>query len=215
LPQTVGVGHFTANESGVPPCAYGLLRELVSLATGVGHKPEPVTLVRRPNIGSSQHRPSAVIPERGQVTEHSSESPSNDCWTVLHEDEARSNVANDPCHVRPHAGPLAVNACTLSGNADVLARKPARNHVNKASPRSSVKGLHVIPNRERREKAVILSGEQYTCGVGLPLDGADGSPSEQVATKNASTSAREKCQLMHGSPRHFETLCAPAPAADR
>jgi hypothetical protein len=215
LPQTVGVGHFTANESGVPPCAYGLLRELVSLATGVGHKPESVALMRRPNIGSSQHRPSAVIPERGQVTEHSSESPSNDCWTVLHEDEARSNVANDPCHVRPHPRSLAVDAGALSGDADVLTGKPARYHVNKASPRSSVKSSNVIPNRESREQAVILSGKQNACGVGLPLNGAHGSPSEEVAAENASTSAREKCQLMHGSPRHLEALAAPAPASNR
>jgi hypothetical protein len=37
LVTAVGVGHFTARLKGVPPCAYGLLRELVSLATGVGH----------------------------------------------------------------------------------------------------------------------------------------------------------------------------------
>jgi hypothetical protein len=193
----------------------GGCRSTLSVAQGVGHQPQSVALMRRPNIGSSQHRPSAVIPERGQVTEHSSESPSNERWTVLHEDEARSNVANDPCHVRPHPGPLAVDAGALSGDADVLTGKPARNHVNKASPWSSVKGSNVIPNRESREQAVILSGEQYACGIGLPLDSADGSPSEETASENASTSAREKCQLMHGSPQHLETLSAPAPAADR
>jgi hypothetical protein len=147
--------------------------------------------MRRPNVGSSQHRPPAVIPERGQITEHSVESSSKECWTVLHKREAGSNLANDPRHVGPHAGALAVDSGALAGDADVLARKTARYHVNNPSPRSSVKGANVIPNREGREKAVILSGDKNACGVWLPLDGADGAPSEDVARQNATTSARE------------------------
>jgi hypothetical protein len=169
----------------------------LSLAIGVGHKPEPVALVGRPNVGSSQHCPPAVIPERGQVTEDGSESPSNEGWAVFHEREAGSNLANDPRHVGPHSAALSVNACALSGNADVLARESARNHVNKSAPRSSVKGANVIPNREGREKAVILSGGKYACGVGLPLDSADCAPSEQVPAEYSATSACEKSQLIH------------------
>jgi hypothetical protein len=140
---------------------------------------------------SSQHRPPAVIPERGQVTENSPESPSNEGWAVLHEDEAGSYFANDARHVTPHAGSLPVDACAFSCDADVLAWEAARNHVNTSAPRASVKGANVIPNRERREKAVILSLGKYACGVWLPLNGADGSPSKQLAAENASTSARE------------------------
>ena len=61
-----------------------------------------------------------------------------------------------------------------------------------ASPRSSVKGAHVIPNRERRKCSVVLSGNENGSGVGLVLDGANASISEQLACENASTSAREK-----------------------
>jgi hypothetical protein len=64
----------------------------------------------------------------------------------------------------------------------------------------SVKGANVIPNRERREKAVILSGDEYACGIGFPLDGANGSPSEQVSAKNSATSACEKSQLIQINP---------------
>jgi hypothetical protein len=163
----------------------------VLLASGVGNKPESFAAVGCPNVGSSQHCPAAVIPERGQITEDSSKSPSNEGWAVLHEHEAGSNLANDPRHVLPHAAALSVNACALSGNADVLAREAARNHVNKATPVSSVKGPNVIPNREGREKAVILSGGKNARGVGLPFDGAHSSPSEQVAAEYSSTSACE------------------------
>ena len=156
--------------------------------------------MRRPNVGSSQHCPFAVIPERGQITEDSPKSSSKEGWAVLHEDVAGSNLANDPRHVSPHAGALSVDSCAFAGHADVLARESSRHHVNAASPRSAVKGLNVIPDREGREKAVVLSGGKYACCVGLPLDGADGSPSKQVAAKDASTSACEKSQLIHDSP---------------
>jgi hypothetical protein len=194
----VSVGQsLTAVASPSPLLALAPLRLLFPHTVGVGHKPESVALVRRPNVGSSQHCPAAVIPERGQVTEDSSESPSKQGWAVFHEDEAGSNFAHDARHVRPHSRSSAVDAGALSGDADVLAREAARNHINKASPWSSVKGANVIPNREGREKAVILSGGKYACGVGFPLDGANGAPSEQVAAENSSTSAREKSQLIH------------------
>jgi hypothetical protein len=163
----------------------------------VGHKPEAVALMARPDIGSSQHCPSAVIPERGQVTEDDSEPPSKESWAVLHEDEAGSNLANDARHVGPHARALAADARSFACDADVLAREAARNHVNTPSPRVSVKGSNVIPNREGREKSVVLSLGKNACGVGFPLDSADRAPSEEVSSKNAATSACEKSQLIH------------------
>jgi len=99
-------------------------------------------------------------------------------------------------HFSPEAAPLAVDACAFPCCADVLAREAPRNHVNNSAPRQSVKGANVIPNREGREKAVILSGGKNACGVGLPLDGAHSSPPEQLAAEYSSTSAREKSQLI-------------------
>jgi hypothetical protein len=88
-----------------------------------GTQPEPVPLVRRSNVGSSQHCPAAVIPERGQITEDSPKSSSKEGWAVLHERESGSNLANDPRHVTPHSAAGSVNARSLAGNADVLARE--------------------------------------------------------------------------------------------
>jgi hypothetical protein len=147
--------------------------------------------MRRFHVGSSQHCPPTVIPERGQITEDDSESSSNECWTVFHEDVSGSNLANDPRHVSPHSAALSGDACALSCNADVLARKAARYDINNSRPRSAVKGLNVIPNRERREKAVILSGGKYASCVGFPFDCADGSPSEQLSGQNSTASACE------------------------
>jgi hypothetical protein len=102
--------------------------------------------------------------------------------------------------VSPHAGSSSIDSCAFAGHADVLAGKASRYDINTLAPRSSVKGANVIPNREGREKAVILSGGKYACGVGVPLDGADGSPSEKFSPKYSSTSACEKSQLIHFSP---------------
>jgi hypothetical protein len=55
--------------------------------------------------------------------------------------------------------------------------------------------LNVIPNRERREKTVVLSGAQYACGVRFPFNGADGSPSEELASKDAATGSGEQCEF--------------------
>jgi hypothetical protein len=97
--------------------------------------------------------------------------------------------------VLPHPAAFSGDACSLSGTADVLAWEAARYHVNKAAPWSSVKGLNVIPNRERREKAFILSGGKYSSGVWFPLDCTDGFPSEELAAKDAASGPCEESQF--------------------
>jgi hypothetical protein len=81
--------------------------------------------------------------------------------------------------------------------ADVLARESSRYNLHNSSPRLSVKCPYVIPNRERRENPVILSGAQYACGIGFPFDCTNGSPAKQLAAEYSSTSACEKSQLIH------------------
>ena len=144
------------------------------------------------DIASSQHRPPCVVPERGQVTEHSSESPNKECCAVLHEHVFGSYFAHDARHVVPQSASLSVDAGSLSGEADVLARKSSRYHVNKASPRSSVKRLHFRPNRESWEGSIVLSLNQNLCAVGITLNGADTSPAELVAREYSSTRSSEE-----------------------
>src|SRR5690606_24673782 len=178
-----------AIESGVHPCAYGVVRSPVSDATGVGHSftsadsfgsprlfhfprvrstassatgvchnPDSFAPVGCTSVGSRYNSPATVVPQRGQVSENSSEPPRSECWAVFHERVSGSYFANDPRHFGPQAGSFAVEPVAPSCDTDVLAREPSRNHVNNSAPRSSVKGPNVIPNREGREKAVILSG---------------------------------------------------------
>lgn len=139
----------------------------------------------------SHNSPPRIKPQRGKVTEDHGKASRNKQRTVFHPHESRSYLTDDARHLAPETGSLAGDAGALSGAANVLARKAARYHVNTASPWASVKGAHVIPDRERREAPVVLSGHENASCVAVVLDGADASPSEEVAAENASTSTRE------------------------
>jgi hypothetical protein len=103
----------------------------------------------------------------------------------------RQYFADDSRHVFPHTASPAFDSGSFSSGGDVLAREASRHHINNASPWPSVEGLNVIPDRERLEAAVVLSGDQNIPCVGVPFDGTDSSPSKEFSPEYASTSACE------------------------
>jgi hypothetical protein len=144
----------------------------------------------------SQHSPSRIKPHRGQITEDCGQSSVRECWRVFHEHVSRSNFANDSAHFAPQPTSLSIETLAGSGNADVLARKSTRYHINKSTPGSPIKGSDIIPNWKRLKHSVVLSRQQYVSGVLVSLNGANTAPSREDAAKYSSTSAREKCQLI-------------------
>jgi hypothetical protein len=157
----------------------------------VAHNKDALPALRRSEVGRSKYIMFTTEPEVGQIPENNIDSSGNKGSYVFHEDPSRMHIGYNAGHFFPEPGSLAGDSDALSGVRDVLAREPARNHVNSASPSIAVEGAHVIPNREGLKRPVILSGEQYACGVGVELDGADGAPAEECAAEYASTSARE------------------------
>ena len=149
----------------------------------------------RSGVVRSHNSPPRIIPHFGKVTEDHGKSSGNKQRAVFHEDVPRSYFTDDSRHVGPQAAALPGDADASAGAADVLAREAPRHHVNTAPPWASVKGANVIPYRERRENAVILSGDKYSDGVGIVLDGADGSPPEDVAAEYAATRSCEQGKL--------------------
>jgi hypothetical protein len=125
-----GVGHRSPRKfrGGRPPVRRATA--LVLLASGVGNDPEAVAPVRGADGGSRNAVPLRVIPARGQVGEHSTESPRKERWNVLHEDVPGSKLANDSSELGPKTRALAVEACAESGEREVLARKPATDEVD-------------------------------------------------------------------------------------
>ena len=157
--------------------------------------PDALALVWPVDVVRSQHVPFRIVPVRGQVTENGSKPAKSEIWGVFHERELRSNVPNDPRHVGPEPGVVAVNTRTGSGARDVLAREPSRHHVNTAAPWPSVKGSDVIPDRERRQGSIVLARNENIAGVGFGLDGADGSPAEKVTSEDAAAGPCEECEF--------------------
>ena len=73
----------------------------VLLASGVGNKPKSVASVRGTNGRSWYAMPFRIVPERGQVSENVCKPSSKQCCDVLHDDEARSQLANEPSVFAP------------------------------------------------------------------------------------------------------------------
>lgn len=90
--------------------------------------------MRSAHVACAEHVPRRIEPERGQVTEHFTESPpvvsGKEPRNVLHEHESRSHVSNDPAILAPEARPLARESGALSGDADVLAGESAADDVD-------------------------------------------------------------------------------------
>ena len=182
---------------GVPPCAYFAFRSPVSSPQAVGHNPDSLSLVRCAGMDCSQHSPSRIIPHRGQVSENDSKPPRSKNWRVFHERVSRSNFANDPGHFSPESRPIAFDPRAFSCGADILTREPASDDIHHSTPRAPIEGSHIVPDGEGIKAPVILSGHEHVSGAWLVFDGADGSPPEELAPEYASTSACEKCQLIH------------------
>ena len=176
----------------------------------MGKNPDSLSPVRGANIGRSEHAPLRIVPERGQVTEHGPESPSNESWRVFHEAESWSYLANDAGHFSPEPRPRAVDTCPGACDADVLAREAARDDIHESSPRTPVEGGHVIPHWEGLKAPVVLSGHEHGARVSVKFDGTDGSPPEFARCENAASSACEKCQLIHPPALRFQTPAAEA-----
>jgi hypothetical protein len=131
------------------------------------------------------------IPHRGKISNNSVESEKSKVWRVFNENVSWQNFADDSLKFTPQPRTRTVESSLRPIDGDVLARKPARNHVNNSAPRSAVKGANIIPDRERLENAFILSSAQYASGVGVDFDGTDGAPSEQHPAEDATSGPGE------------------------
>ena len=98
--HAVGVGHCKTWRPSSPFTGTFVMSPVSfqSRAVGVPHvgdNPGPVAAVRGANGASWNAVPLRVIPERGQVSENSSEPPSKESCDVLHEDVPGSKLANE------------------------------------------------------------------------------------------------------------------------
>ena len=173
--------------------SFAALKFRMHLFVGVGQYPKSLADVSCSNIGSGKHSPSRVIPHLGKVSKDSVESSNNKHWRVFHEDEARSYFANDPPHFSPESTSFTVESgCVLICGTDVLAGKSAAHGFNFAAPRPSIKGSHVVPDREAGQDSVALSLEQNFSAVRFNLDSTDAGMSEKDSAEDSSPCSCKK-----------------------
>ena len=141
--------------------------------------------------------PSDIKPALGQVPENGSKvRVSKETWDVFQQAESRSHLTNDPDGVGPQVAGI-VFAFLLTGNGERLTGKTCRNHVNPSSPWASVKSSDIVPDGEGIEVAFFLSPKEDFSAVRIDLNSAHCPESKQDRSENSSTSASEKCQLIH------------------
>lgn len=145
----------------------------------------------RSNGGRRESCPLRIEPEVGKRSENAVEPPVSESWAVLHEDVARSHLANDAVHLPPEPRPLAIETITATRDRDVLAGEAAGNNIDSPAPGVPVEGVDVVVDLEAvGVEQAGTSGEDVS-PVGLGLDGADGAPSEEVAAEQSPTGSGE------------------------
>ena len=148
--------------------------------------------MRSAGVVSSHNSPLCIVPQRGKVAKYSVKPPRSEHWAVLHEREPWLYLANDPGHFGPQSRSLSVKSVAFSGNADVLTWETSANNVNVSAPWLPIEGSHIIPHGEGWEHSVPLPCKKDASRVGSKLNSADGAPSKQVSSQDASTAPGEE-----------------------
>ena len=160
----------------------------------------------RSNVGSGQHAPDRIIPERGQVPENDSQPSPNKHGGVFHEDVAGSNFAKYSRELAPEAASLALlDALSLARRRNVLARETAGDDQLGgvlAHPRERGGGVgfvgaeapHVVPDGEPGE-----AGSEDALGVALDLDGDTGLDAVQQVGEEPPAGAGEEVDGIKGT----------------
>ncbi|KKM98043.1 hypothetical protein LCGC14_1162030 [marine sediment metagenome] len=116
---------------------------------------------------------------------------SNESWDVFQKDPSWLDLSNNAKGVWPEVS-LVIRAELLSGHAEGLTRKPRRDDIHASSPGLPVEGPDVIPDRGVIEELVCDSGFDDLDAVGVSLDVADDSMSEEPAGSEESAACSGK-----------------------
>lgn len=165
------------------------------VVVGVGNDPHSLPTMGGADVMSSEHTPSRIEPHCGKVFEDSDKSASTQVRGVFDKNVRRLNFVDDAGEMRPESALRAFDTPTLAGGADVLARESSRDDINVSTPRPSVEGPHIVPDRESLEYSVALPGKQDIAAVGINFNSANGAPSKEDPSKDAATCSGEQCEL--------------------
>lgn len=153
---------------GFPPDAFE------SVPVGVGQEPDTLAAVWCANGGRGEQTPFRIEPEFGKVGEDVREPVSNKLGDVLQEHESRFHVSNDPGNVWPDPSDV-IDTETLPSGRERLARETGSDDIHSATPRSTVEGAQVIPDRSLIQVRFVHPRHESGRCVAVPLNVSHGS----------------------------------------
>jgi len=180
---------------------------LNAVALGVGHNPHSVPKLSGTNVGSRYAMPLSIIPERGQVSENGSKSPSKQRCDVFHSDVSWSYLANKAGELIPQSASCASKTLATACETNVLAGKSSNDCIREdpvASQSVSGKCSNIVIDCDTREAAAQRSLRllvKFTQSDGLEATGP-------LKPKVEATDAREQ-----GKDAQFFHHITPAPSS--
>ena len=106
-----------------------VLPPLNAVALGVGHNPHSVAKLSGTSVGSRYAMPFRIIPERGQVSENSPNSPSKESCDVFHDDDLGSKLVNQSAVLGPQPASCAIKTRATTCETNVLAGKSSSDSI--------------------------------------------------------------------------------------
>lgn len=117
-------------------------------------------------------------------------------WDVFAEEKSGLALAHDPRDVRPEVA-VVVFSFALPGKAERLARVARKDEVHEATPRCTIEGGEVRPDRRLIQTPFFHSRDQVRGAKGFPLDVTDGScggtgePDSEVEPSDSGTEGED------------------------
>jgi len=130
------------------------LPPLNAVALGVGHNEHSVPKLSGTSVGSRYAVPFSIIPERGQVSENSANSPSKQSCDVFHEDEFGSYFANKAGELSPQSASCAFKTCATACKTNILAGKSSNDCIREnavSSEHFCGKASNIVIDGDSRE----------------------------------------------------------------
>jgi len=138
-------------------------------AFGVGQEEDTGALVRGANVTRANDGPRAAIASLFEVLADAGNNPSCS-GDVLPEEEWGLALDGDPDVLEEQAAPAAIQPSAFPGKAEVLARRSSSDEIHQATPRASVEGANVVPDRRRTQERVFHPSHENGRCEGFPLD---------------------------------------------
>jgi hypothetical protein len=131
---------------------------------------------------------------------------------VLEKSESWLALSEDAFDVRPEVA-WVICSSALSGERERLAGVAARDDIHDSTPRASVEGSHVVPDRSRVQGAVCHARNQDRSGMGFPLHSngaAVGVSESEMESKFQPSDSGTKSQPIHEHPESDSRSAATA-----